>query len=71
MAKGTSAEGRTKSGQMRLERQKAALKANMGRRKAQARARNAQGGEIAPAEQGGDLAKTKENEGKGPTNRGE
>jgi len=57
MAKGSDPDGRTKSGQTRADRQKAALKANMGRRKAQARARAAQ--------------KNTENEGEGPANKGE
>jgi type II secretory pathway pseudopilin PulG len=57
MAKQSAPAGPTKSGQTRAERQKALLKANMARRKAQARARSAQD--------------TTDNEGKGPATRGE
>jgi len=42
MAKGTASQRPSKQAQIRQERMKAALKANMARRKAQARARAAQ-----------------------------
>ena len=61
MAKQSAPAGPTKLGKTRAERQKALLKANMARRKAQARARAAQNTNEHDTEY----------EGKGPAIRGE